>query len=112
VQENECIFCNIISGKIKAQIVYEHELFLVFKDIFPKAKVHLLFVPKQHIVSLSEIMPEHRDVIFAINSSFLVLARQFNLESGFRVVVNTGVDGGQQVPHLHYHFLGGNLATF
>lgn len=103
----DCIFCKIINKEIKSDIVYEDENILAFKDINPKAPVHILVIPKKHISPAKGIKDEHKEVIGDI---FYViynkLAKNYELESGFRVINNFGEDGGQTVDHMHFHLLG------
>lgn len=106
-----CIFCQIAQHKVPAQIVYEDESAIVIKDLHPLAPVHLLIIPKQHYDSLNEIPENEPETI----GKLLFLARKVAFEqnigeSGYRVVVNTGRDGGQTVLHLHVHLLGGGRA--
>lgn len=102
-----CLFCKIISGDIPADIVYEDERILVFKDINPRAAVHLLVIPKIHLVSLDDLKVEHQILIGHIMLKLAHLARNQGLPDGFRTIINTGPGGGQEVAHLHVHLLGG-----
>lgn len=104
----ECVFCNIISGKVPADIIYQDEHVVAFSDINPKAQVHILIIPRRHITSVNAV--EDPDV--AILGQLFVAARKIAgeqgvAESGYRLVVNTGEDAGQIVYHLHIHLLGG-----
>jgi histidine triad (HIT) family protein len=104
---NECLFCQIVEGKVPSDRVHEDDQVIVFKDIYPKAPVHLLMVPRLHVASLNELKPEH-DALMAYMLRLLPqLARRAGLEDGFRTVVNTGRGGGQEIFHLHIHLLGG-----
>jgi len=103
----DCLFCKVAKGKIEADIVYEDDHIIVFKDIYPKADVHLLMVPKEHIASLAELDSEHDDLIVKMIHLLPQIARQQGLDNGFRSVINTGPGGGQEVYHLHIHLLGG-----
>ena len=101
---SDCLFCGIVEGKIKANIVYQDEASLAFKDIGPKAPVHILIIPRKHIVSVLDIDANDGAVIGQIFHVAGRLARELGIaESGFRVVVNSGADAGQSVFHLHYH---------
>ncbi|CDZ75122.1 purine nucleoside phosphoramidase [Peptoniphilus sp. ING2-D1G] len=102
-----CLFCNIISGEIPSDKVYEDDSIYVFKDIDPQAPVHLLIIPKLHISSLDEVGEEHKELLSHILLKVKDFAEEFNLEKGYRLVVNTKEDGGQSVAHLHFHLLGG-----
>ncbi len=104
---NDCLFCKIIAGKLPSDRVYEDEQVVVFKDIYPKAPVHLLVVPRVHFASLNELAPEHDALMAHMLHLLPKLARQQGLDNGFRTIINTGPGGGQEVPHLHIHILGG-----
>lgn len=104
----DCLFCKIIKKEIPSNIVYEDEEILAFRDIHPVAPVHVLVIPKKHISSLVDLKPEDEALIGRIYSVINRIAKQENVfESGFRVVVNCGEDGGQEVKHLHFHLMGG-----
>jgi len=105
----DCIFCKIIAGTIPCDQVYSDELVIVFKDIQPRSPVHLLVVPREHIISLNELEPRHDALIAHIMRLLPTLAKQQGLEDGFRTVINTGPAGGQVVFHLHVHLMGGNI---
>jgi len=104
---SDCLFCKIIAGDIPSSKVYEDDHILVFKDINPKAEVHLLVIPKIHIKSLVEVTAEHQQLIADMMIKLPELARDQGLSDGFRTVINTGPGGGQEVDHLHIHILGG-----
>lgn len=110
---DDCIFCKIIKKEIPSKIVYEDEKIIAFKDINPVAPVHVLFIPKKHISSLLDLTQEDKDVISEIYLNINKIAKQLGIaENGFRVIVNCGEDGGQEVKHLHFHLIGGkNLGT-
>jgi histidine triad (HIT) family protein len=104
----DCIFCRIASHEIAATIVYEDEQVIAFEDIDPQAPVHILIVPKKHIRSLSDIKETERELLDQIMLTAKHVATLLHIEnSGFRVVLNTNIDGGQTVYHLHAHLLGG-----
>lgn len=104
---DDCLFCKITRGEVPADIVYEDEQVVVFKDINPQAKVHWLVVPRLHLVSLKDFEEKH-DALSAYMLRLLPkLAEQAGLTDGFRTIINTGVGGGQVVDHLHIHLLGG-----
>jgi histidine triad (HIT) family protein len=105
---NDCIFCRIVSGEIPASKVYEDKLVIAFLDINPKADVHLLVVPRQHISSMMELNSEHDTLMAHMLRLLPKLAIDHGLEQGFRTIINTGTGGGQEVFHLHMHLLGGN----
>ncbi|CAM8622756.1 Hit Diadenosine tetraphosphate (Ap4A) hydrolase and other HIT family hydrolases [Burkholderiales bacterium] len=102
-----CIFCKIAAGEIPASRVYEDEEILVFKDIHPKAPLHLLMIPRVHISSMAELQPEHAPVMGKMMVLAQALAKDHGSPDGFRVVINTGRVGRQEVYHLHAHLLGG-----
>lgn len=104
----DCIFCKIAAGDIPVDKVYEDEQVVVFRDINPKAPVHLLLVPRLHIPSLEELSPEHDSLMAHMMHLLPQLAKAQGLESGFRTIINTGKGGGQEVFHLHIHLLGGS----
>lgn len=102
-----CLFCKIINGEIPSEKVYEDEEILAFKDIHPKAPVHILVIPKKHISSAMEIEEQDEALIGKMFTVIKKLAKEFGLENGYRIVNNCGLDGGQEVMHLHLHLLGG-----
>ena len=102
-----CIFCRIVAGQIPARKVHEDDELLVFHDIHPWAPVHVLVVPKQHVASLAEVGPEHEALLGRMLGLAPRLMKQLGVDNGFRLVVNTGADGGQEVHHLHMHVMGG-----
>ena len=104
---NNCIFCKIIAGEIPSSKVYEDEKMLVFKDIEPKAKVHLLAIPKVHFAYLSELDGQKADILAHIFTKIPQIAKENGFENGYRLIINQGEDGGQAVHLLHIHILGG-----
>ncbi len=110
---SDCIFCRIVAGEIPAAKVFEDEQVVVFRDINPKADVHLLLVPRRHVASLAELTPLDDGMVAHMMRLLPQLAREQGLEQGFRTIINTGAGGGQEVFHLHMHLLGGsNLPGF
>ena len=105
--DKECLFCKIIEGKIPSAKVYEDQKMYVFKDIAPKAKVHLLAVPKTHFALLSEADGEGFSMLSHIFEKIPQIAAEYGCENGYRLVINQGEDAGQTVHHLHVHILGG-----
>jgi len=103
----DCLFCKIIAGEIPSVKLYENETVYAFADIDPKAPVHVLIIPKQHIESVDEIEPANSSVIAHIFEAAAQIARTQKLGKGYRIVTNIGEDGGQTVGHLHFHLLGG-----
>ncbi|HFC54435.1 MAG TPA: histidine triad nucleotide-binding protein [Gammaproteobacteria bacterium] len=110
---SDCLFCKIVAGEVPSDRVYEDDQVVVFKDINPKAKVHLLVIPRIHLASLEDLQPQHDQLIAHMMRLLPRLAREQGLEGGFRTIVNTGRGGGQVIFHLHLHLLGGpDLRTF
>ena len=106
-----CIFCKIVAGQIPSRKVYEDDQVFAFHDIAPWAPVHFLLVPRLHIPSMAHLSPEHSGLMGHIMTLAPRLAAEQGCEpypaGGFRIVVNTGAQGGQEVHHLHVHVLGG-----
>ena len=108
-----CLFCAIVDGKVKANLVYQDDAVMAFKDIAPKAPVHILIIPRKHLESVSDIAEQDRALVGKIFQVVANLAREQGIaESGYRVVVNSGADAGQSVFHLHYHLLGGRQMSW
>jgi histidine triad (HIT) family protein len=108
VSVTDCLFCKIVNKELAADIVYEDETTLAFRDINPQAPVHLLIIPKKHIPSLSQLSPEDRELVGHIHLVAKDLAaREGIAEDGYRLVVNCNSAAGQTVFHLHFHLLGG-----
>lgn len=105
---SDCLFCRIINKEAKADVVYEDNEVVVFKDIYPAAPVHLLVVPRKHINSLIDMDEDDAPLIGKLHLVANDLARAFKLDKkGFRIVINCGQDAGQAIFHLHLHLLGG-----
>lgn len=104
----ECLFCGIVEGTIKGDVVYQDDSVVAFRDIRPQAPVHILLIPRKHIASLLDLERENKEMTGHIFQVAVKLAREQGVaKNGFRVVVNCGADAGQTVFHLHYHLLGG-----
>ena len=103
----DCLFCKIAAGEVPSKKAYEDDRVYAFYDIDPQAPVHILVIPKEHIQSVSQITPENQEIVGHIFTVIAKLAQELNLEDGYRVVSNVGQQGGQSVPHLHFHLLGG-----
>ncbi|MDF2502847.1 histidine triad nucleotide-binding protein [Clostridium sp.] len=104
----DCIFCKIVKGEIPCDKVYEDEKVLSFKDISPEAPVHVLIIPKKHIASINGLKKEDEELIGYIYNIGAKIAKELGVaEDGYRIVSNCGEDGGQTVPHIHFHLLGG-----
>jgi histidine triad (HIT) family protein len=102
-----CIFCKIIAGQIPARKVHEDEHVLAFHDIHPWAPVHILIVPKLHLVSMVDVGPEHADLLGRMMVLSSRLMKELGVVNGYRHLINTGPDGRQEVQHLHMHVMGG-----
>ncbi len=103
-----CLFCKIVSGDIPSARVYEDAAVIAFSDIDPQAPVHVLIVPKKHVESADVLTDADTPLLAAMFAAARAIAKQYNLsENGYRLVQNIGRDGGQSVPHLHMHLLGG-----
>lgn len=106
--EENCLFCDIVSGQISTKKVYEDEQVIAFKDINPQAPVHVLIIPKIHLSGLKALGQGHEALLARIHQAALKIARDKSIyDCGFRLVANSGPDAGQAVGHLHYHLLGG-----
>lgn len=103
----DCLFCKIINGAIPAEFIYEDDHMVVFKDKFPKAKVHLLAVPKVHIDSLKTLDVSQEPLMGHMIGKLATIAAMNGLEEGFKTAIHTGAKGGQEIFHLHIHILGG-----
>ncbi len=102
-----CIFCKIIAGDIPSPRLYEDEKMIVIRDIEPKAKLHYLCIPKTHFALLSEMDGEDAELVKHCFEVIPKIEKELGLEGGYRVIINQGENGGQTVPHLHIHLLGG-----
>ena len=109
---NKTIFKKIIDREVKAKIVYEDDLCLCFADINPQAPTHLLVIPKEHIASQAHAEATHAALLGHLLAKSAEIARTVDLDRGYRVVINTGTDGGQTVNHLHLHLLGGRYMAW
>ena len=103
----DCLFCKIAAGEIPCNKVYEDDELLAFYDIDPQAPVHFLVIPKEHIPSAAAIDEQNAAIVAKVYTVIAKLAKELNLEKGFRVVTNCGEEGGQTVGHLHFHVLAG-----
>ncbi len=104
----ECIFCKIVSGELSTERLYEDDVVVAFADISPMAPTHALIVPKKHVGNVDELSAEDADVVRHMTMAAQRLARQLGVAaSGYRLVINSGADATQTVPHLHMHLLGG-----
>lgn len=112
-ENNDCLFCKIVEKKIPADIVYESEDVIAFKDIEPKAPIHCLIIPKKHISTINDIDGSNSNIIGLMYEAAAQLARTLNVDKdGYRVVMNCNSNGGQTVYHIHLHFLAGRQLSW
>ena len=110
---SDCLFCKMVAGEIEPHMVYENDHVLAFRDIKPRAPVHVLIIPKKHIPTLNDLAADDTQVAGEILQAAKVVAqREGILESGYRTVFNCGEDAGQDVYHIHLHLLGGRNMTW
>ncbi len=112
--EDNCIFCKIVKGEIKSNLLHESDEVIAFADINPQAPTHVLLIPKVHVKNITQFdaSQEDKKLLGTLFQAASELALKLKLENGFRLVVNTGDDGGQTVHHLHVHILGGRQMTW
>ncbi len=108
---NNCIFCKIVAGDMDTKFIYEDEQIVVFPDIRPKAKTHLLVTAKKHIPSLNALSDNDIKLMGHMVRMLPEVARQLDIRS-FRTIINTGRESGQEIDHLHFHLLSGDLPPF
>lgn len=101
----DCLFCKIVAGEVPSTKVFENETVYAFADVAPQAPFHTIVIPKQHIKCAADITAENKALIADVFEAVSIIAKQENLEKGFRVVNNCGEDGGQTVGHIHFHLL-------
>jgi len=107
-EDMDCIFCNIAEGKTNSRVVFQNEEIIAFDDIHPQAPIHILIIPKKHIQSLNQIEDNDLPLLTRMLVTAKTIAKQVNIyDSGYRLVINTGKEGGQVIQHLHLHLLGG-----
>lgn len=110
---NDCIFCKVVRGEIPATIRYETDAVLAFDDIQPQGPTHVLVIPKRHIPNVASLASEPPSLSHALMTAIDSIASSAGIcDNGFRVVANTGDDGGQTVHHLHFHLIGGRSMTW
>ena len=108
-----CLFCRIAAGEIPAKMVYQDERLLVIEDINPATPLHLLLIPRKHIIGILDLLPEDDLLIGHIFRVAAAIARERGVAaSGFRIVANTNADAGQSVFHVHFHLLAGRSMTW
>ena len=111
--EQDCIFCKIVAGEIPAQLIYEDERAVAFRDINPQAPTHLLVIPREHVATLAEAGAGHESLLGHLLLTAARVAREAGLSgSGFRTVINNGAGAGQSVFHIHVHVLGGRTLSW
>ena len=108
----DCIFCKIVRGEIPSKKVYEDEHILAFEDLNPQGPTHVLVIPKKHIAGLKEASLEDAEVIGRCHLAAAQIARDRNIENGYRTVLNVGPQAGQSVFHLHVHLIGGRQLSW
>lgn len=110
---SDCVFCRIVNHTLPSKIVHEDELVLAFEDVNPQAPVHVLIIPKRHVRSVEELGKADSGLLGHLVLTCSKVAREKGIaQSGYRLVANTGFDGGQTVFHLHLHLLGGRRMTW
>ncbi len=102
----DCLFCQIIKGKVKTDFVYEDKDIVAFKDIHPKVPVHILILPKKHIDKLQDVGDNDKDLLGSILLVAKKIAISQKIDQGYKIVINCGRKGGQEIFHLHFHLLG------
>ncbi|HEX8221365.1 MAG TPA: histidine triad nucleotide-binding protein [Chloroflexia bacterium] len=108
-----CVFCKLAKGQLRADIVYEDNTVLAFKDIHPQAPVHVLVIPREHITALWEVDESHIQVLGRLMLAANYVADRLGVQdTGYRIVINTGTEAGQTVDHVHLHVLGGRKLTW
>jgi histidine triad (HIT) family protein len=106
----DCIFCKIAAGEVTADILYQDELVLAFRDREPQAPTHVLVIPRAHVPSLLALGPEHSELVWHMIGAANEVARKEGIaDRGYRLAISCGAEGGQLVPHLHMHLLGGRV---
>lgn len=113
MSQTSCLFCKIVEGNLPAQKVYEDEFVVGFRDLFPQAKIHILFIHKNHSNNMNHLVDTPADLVQIFNAIKYYTVQEGLEQSGFRIVTNTGPDAGQTVFHTHVHILAGEkLGTF
>ena len=105
----DCVFCKIVAGIIPTQFLYQDEEVIAFPDLHPRAPVHILVIPRKHIQSLNELNDDHISLLNHLIKVVRQVAKDKGIyDEGYRLVINTGREGGQVIPHLHLHVMGGH----
>ena len=109
----DCLFCKIVNKEIPAELIFEDDRIVAFNDINPQAPIHILIIPKEHFASLNDVPEEKKDILGHILARARQIAQNIGIqESGYRIVLNTARDSGQEVFHIHFHMLGGRRMTW
>ncbi|MEX2162058.1 MAG: histidine triad nucleotide-binding protein [Anaerolineales bacterium] len=109
MSQPDCIFCKIVAGDLPAEKLYQDEWVTAFRDIHPLAPIHILIVPNQHLVNTNDLAAEHEKLAGRLLAVVPEIARQEGVaETGYRLIMNAGADGRQEVMHMHLHLLGGH----
>ena len=106
---SDCLFCKIINGEIPSDAVFENDYVYAFYDIYPQAPIHIIVIPKEHIISAADITEDNSHLIAKCFEAIAKIADEKGLDSGYRVITNIGSDGGQTVFHLHFHLIAGKV---
>ena len=104
---SNCIFCKIAAGEIPSTMIYQDDEMFAIRDINPRAETHVLLIPREHLESLAQGDDQHHALLGNMMLRLPRVAQELGLDTGFRTIINTGPGGGQEVPHLHMHILGG-----
>jgi histidine triad (HIT) family protein len=110
--EQDCVFCRISRHEAPAEYLYEDASVFVIKDRFPKAPVHLLVIPRKHIARIDALSTEDNGLIVHLFEVVRLIAVKYHLDAGYRVIINSGAEGGQTVSHLHLHIIAGKCLGF
>lgn len=109
----DCLFCKIVNKEIPAELIFEDDRIVAFNDINPQAPIHILIIPKEHFDSLNDVPEEKNDIFGHILARARQIAQNLGIqERGYRIVLNTARDSGQEVFHIHFHMLGGRRMTW
>lgn len=112
MQDSDCIFCKIINKEIPSDVIFEDDDILVIKDINPKAPIHYLIIPKEHIININDLEEKHSSLVWKMIKTAKKLASDFDGAPSFNLVCNNGKEAGQIVFHMHWHFLAGKNLGF
>lgn len=105
---NDCPFCKIANGEIEADIVFQNDKIVAFRDLHPIAPVHILIIPKEHISTMNNVTEERTDLLGELLYTATKIAKDLEIaDAGYKLLIRTGSHGGQEVPHIHLHLIGG-----